>query len=1082
MDNNSFNIFHDIDWTKEDLPLITSSGVLHLPFGRKTVKDLSKNTVPIFQWNVWKNIFFYYLTNRQGEYLCLDFYRIGNNDLCTFAKAKSFDMAVSLEESPNLNRGQFQIRIYPDRKVSIVYRLSLMDKNIYYCHTKETNGDFQSSRNGQLFCFGKLIAEGNSLVSTNPEIIRTMSDLKLSVVNSDDDIRKFSFKANQSPVSRTFLSVSKFISKQDGKYIDLSNFLDHQYFDPLSPSNKYPFNESKKTKDVIKDFFEGSSSEANDPYLSYKKSVASASSISVENVFDYFLDFRAFLIASDSKKTKENMNSSTDIVASCFQDEWAHPQLHSKEVAWARVGNLICFSIQINTGFNRNTVQRCLLSHNVKTHENAGILDTIPCPRDWKDDSSGTPLVDALHCSAPFSFAKLSQYKYSSSFDLPVPKEILDAEKSICPPNNQQNQPANDHPVSVIKDGLSVKELFQGSDVGWLLDNVDLNSPEVAGVGTLGMHNKSIVVTPLKYCFEENSLGTTPLLMVMRSTKEMSGILEKLLKARLFNVYFAMLEDGKVSRDGPADKSFCSRTKDEYDKKLQPLRYRIAEVHRDGAHPTENELDYISEKTAELIREYSSGSMLFYDGKQKTLQKAFGMTMPQLRKMNNVMTLVASENSRNVYYSSCHIYRFVPGRIGPMLLALTELEKGQWSLNELDRETFDKLLEMSMLFENSSRLLWKMSSLVSLGAIGKPTGFSIKKQIDLAQEILTVKISESDDQRLVKVLSEEDREKDPLLFIKKTGIGVNRISKDEEEFNEYNDYLRMRKLGGFACYCGPEQEAIRNRVWQIIRENPDRFPMYPKGAKKFFRFVPDRPLGEKPAEENEKKEWLERLKLYEDRFILKKKNDFHVAYHSGNFTESRDENGFLLGITIKLSKEENIKALHQELNELINANEEKRKREKAAADDELFKTAVKRVIPLQWEDKDEGLMIVAPNDTEEIIEEGKELHHCVGSYIDSIIKGSENIVFLRDTKFPSDPYYTVDVWNKQIRQVHCWGNGGIAKEEQERVERASGMRVYKKTHDILGFLRKWCQAKKGLLDEESVKTKYAALCAERSSN
>ena len=67
---------------------------------------------------------------------------------------------------------------------------------------------------------------------------------------------------------------------------------------------------------------------------------------------------------------------------------------------------------------------------------------------------------------------------------------------------------------------------------------------------------------------------------------------------------------------------------------------------------------------------------------------------------------------------------------------------------------------------------------------------------------------------------------------------------------------------------------------------------------------------------------------------------------------------------------------------------------------------------------------------EELVEEGKKLHHCVGGYSDDHASG-RIILFIRHTRRPERSWYTlnVDVLQKRIIQNHGYGNERSPKGE-----------------------------------------------------
>lgn len=64
---------------------------------------------------------------------------------------------------------------------------------------------------------------------------------------------------------------------------------------------------------------------------------------------------------------------------------------------------------------------------------------------------------------------------------------------------------------------------------------------------------------------------------------------------------------------------------------------------------------------------------------------------------------------------------------------------------------------------------------------------------------------------------------------------------------------------------------------------------------------------------------------------------------------------------------------------------------------------------------DEDYLVIAPQNTFDIIKEGRMLHHCVGNdgagerYYDRIERRESFIMFLRRAEEPEDPYYTLEI-------------------------------------------------------------------------
>lgn len=97
---------------------------------------------------------------------------------------------------------------------------------------------------------------------------------------------------------------------------------------------------------------------------------------------------------------------------------------------------------------------------------------------------------------------------------------------------------------------------------------------------------------------------------------------------------------------------------------------------------------------------------------------------------------------------------------------------------------------------------------------------------------------------------------------------------------------------------------------------------------------------------------------------------------------------------------EQITRLHNQINDIYKINESK-----------LFSESylkIKETFP-KYEFSDEEFTIFYPEKPEDIVREGSELHHCVGSYIKRIIRGNNIILFLRKNEELDKSLVTVDI-------------------------------------------------------------------------
>lgn len=73
-----------------------------------------------------------------------------------------------------------------------------------------------------------------------------------------------------------------------------------------------------------------------------------------------------------------------------------------------------------------------------------------------------------------------------------------------------------------------------------------------------------------------------------------------------------------------------------------------------------------------------------------------------------------------------------------------------------------------------------------------------------------------------------------------------------------------------------------------------------------------------------------------------------------------------------------------------------------------------------------GLSITVPECSEDIVEEGRTLHHCVGGYAPRHIQGKTTILFLRHQRRPERSFLTIELDDSglevRIRQIHGYRN------------------------------------------------------------
>ena len=146
-----------------------------------------------------------------------------------------------------------------------------------------------------------------------------------------------------------------------------------------------------------------------------------------------------------------------------------------------------------------------------------------------------------------------------------------------------------------------------------------------------------------------------------------------------------------------------------------------------------------------------------------------------------------------------------------------------------------------------------------------------------------------------------------------------------------------------------------------------------------------------------------------------------------------------------------LKTLEADLsdNKLVFPNSLKREHDKAsrkamqirdAKTIEKFKEKATQNEWLQFNGK--TLSAIIPKEVTELYEEGRKLHHCVGSYVSYVANGTSIIALLRKNNAINEPYCTVEIRDKKIVQV-------------KGISNISGFKLA----GVTGFIKEWSDAK-----------------------
>ena len=506
--------------------------------------------------------------------------------------------------------------------------------------------------------------------------------------------------------------------------------------------------------------------------------------------------------------------------------------------------------------------------------------------------------------------------------------------------------------TTIIEDGINLAELFAGTNVAWVLDNIPGTTmlPNLSVKGETQFEN---IVSPLQDQINADNLGSMALYIL--ATSGVPGA-EQLLKSGMMNLYFSFLMH-LTERDKKNSRIFR-------DKNSNGKKYT-----------------YWSPK-------------IMYDSKGSNLKKMFGLTLDQLRCMDGFLADEIAKETR-----SDGIKRVLVKHL-PTIAGADEFLG--CPLYSLSLDLFKEVL-------SASKKLDEYGEYREWGNL-----------------LRTPEVKEAFEHCSPKVRLQH--------YAEYHSGGVDGV-KYQKDWMFFCDYLSMRK----------QLQEVQARYPTRTIFSESKYPVFPRNSIKFIK---------KDATEEDSDFITSIDGLYSG---LKR-----VYIHSIR--------GKLLGAKVHCDPARTAAVLHDEL---AYWNRFYQDGSKAGA----FAEAVKRVKSLEFMDGETGLQLVAPITIEDIQREGLILDHCVGSYVDAIIEGRENIMFIRRQDMLGIPFFTLDVSDDgEIREVHGFRNCEPTEEGQKQAYKEITDPVNKKPYgypqDIMKFLKNWTKKFKGKLQGHSIKATY----------
>lgn len=174
----------------------------------------------------------------------------------------------------------------------------------------------------------------------------------------------------------------------------------------------------------------------------------------------------------------------------------------------------------------------------------------------------------------------------------------------------------------------------------------------------------------------------------------------------------------------------------------------------------------------------------------------------------------------------------------------------------------------------------------------------------------------------------------------------------------------------------------------------------------------------------------EMYEIREKALELQKTDDIFSTYTYSDYVRMRER----LPDNLKKNFQKYPRQLRKKHDELIEVNQKCQ----LAIREAFLKNYTDNIYPTlkHFEYSDSKYSVVVPSNLMDLVNEGAKLHHCVGSYVDSVGEGREYIMFLRHTNDLETPFYTINVTTRnKIRQVHGLRNCNVTPEIKDFIEK-----------------------------------------------
>lgn len=250
---------------------------------------------------------------------------------------------------------------------------------------------------------------------------------------------------------------------------------------------------------------------------------------------------------------------------------------------------------------------------------------------------------------------------------------------------------------------------------------------------------------------------------------------------------------------------------------------------------------------------------------------------------------------------------------------------------------------------------------------------------------------------------------------------------NQEYYNVMNLFSDLSKSSGYYYYeRGTEGKYDIENISSLTIEE---FDDYLEFLKDLFANVFDvsdyqlRNLMNKFETLNQKKKMLNIIKLCDGQFrwIADTINMIETINRSNSYTDGQAIR--LPYIKEGLKTAQDVREWHDEIVEVQNQIEFERNKWARMKEEERYKKMQESYDKQQkqwkkYEMTDGEFVIKCPEKPSDLSMEGLALHHCVKSFVDKVANGVTTILFIRKVEEPDTPFYTMEVYDGKIRQVH----------------------------------------------------------------